>query len=134
MDPLVAQRMERHLCQLADDHGIRVYWINDRWKAESFPEDRSVFVPRVQAPVDYWFGLHELGHILSPTSLALMWSVDPTSMLVCEAAAWAWASEHARYRRHLRRADHQEIGNAFATYVTVDYRPGRLPKSLRPGA
>lgn len=124
MDPALARRMTAHVTRLAEDHDVTVHWIRSWRHAQAFPGERSAFVPKIRRPSDYLVALHEIGHTADPTSHRLVDATDRHSGIVCEAAAWAWATEHAlpSLRRAARAEDWQRVADAFTTYLRKEPR------------
>jgi hypothetical protein len=83
--------LREHLVSAAAEAGVRIHWISDWRRAESFPGIMVAYVPRIRRPADYLVGLHEIGHCASDDALRLTDSADPYEALLCEGASWAWA-------------------------------------------
>jgi hypothetical protein len=83
---------QAHLEELADRHGVTIDWCVRWQQAEAW--GKEVTIPRVQRPVDYLVGLHELGHCLQLQSKRLHNRADSDGQLARESWAWAWAVKH----------------------------------------
>lgn len=85
-----------HLRRLAAEHRVKLHATQARWDSEAHMGTRQAFVPRqLRAPVDYLVALHEIGHIVSPLARRLIGNRQYQHEVAAEAAAWAWAVEHA---------------------------------------
>ena len=116
--------MTTHLTELAAEHGIQVTWV-PRWQlAQAFAATKHAYVPVIRRPSDYLFGLHEIGHVLAPHSLEAWDEPGSYAAVLCEGAAWAWASQHAKpsLARHLRKADWDRVAYAYRTYLAEHAR------------
>lgn len=120
MDPRLVERMNRHVDQLAEEHGITVYRVRS-WRDAS-ALDGTAFVPEITRPFHYLIALHELGHCAAPDAGRLDEASDDDgySVILAEGAAWAWAAQHTKpsLARHLRAADWDRAGYAFRTYLS----------------
>lgn len=133
MGPTIALRMRDHVLRLAAEGNVQVTWTRTGWrKAMAFIEPHPhIYVPEIRRPRDYLFALHELGHVLSPDAVDLWERGDRYSVILCEGAAWAWASAKAdpRLLRHLRKKDWDTVAYAYRTYLDPrnEYVPEHAP-------
>lgn len=118
VSPEIFARMRDHVTAIAEEHGIRLDWAVGWRNAEAFPEGDHVIVPVIRHGYDYLFALHELGHLLSPESVAADGD-DVYSEVLSEGAAWAWAAAAAKpaLTRHLRAKDWDTAAYGFRTYL-----------------
>ena len=121
MTPKIAARMTEHIAALASEHGITVHWTRSQRSGECFPEEGTVFTPRIRRPAHYYLALHELGHCVDAGAYALTNEAGRYAMVLCEGAAWAWAAETAKpsLLRHLRKADWDLVGYWFRSYLDL---------------
>ncbi len=115
-----------HLDRLAEKHQIIVRLVRRRSDAEAHTQTRQVWVPPQRKPLDYLVGLHELGHIVSPSSRAAgrrqMKAKNANGVeaeaMACEAAAWAWAVRHADPKIvTLTETLRAEVGRLWASHL-----------------
>ena len=127
------KRMTEHITLLGFEHKIRLTWITSGWDhAESFPEERTAYVPVITRGSDYLVALHELGHCADPLARSLVWTQDIHGLVLTEGAAWAWAAENALapLRNRLTAKDWALIGTAFGSYIRRT-RSGGYETALR---
>jgi hypothetical protein len=79
----LAERLERHACELAAAHGVELAY---RGRGLAYRRRRRITVPPIRGRMSYLVALHELGHVLGP---------NPRLRLEQEVAAWQWALAHA---------------------------------------
>jgi hypothetical protein len=105
-----------HLHRLATRHGIEVIWIKSQWDSEAAAGTKQVFIPRPTTPLRYLIGLHEFGHLVDKVAARVMVKHYPCA----EAAAWAWAIEHADQDllTWVTPREWTKVGHAWLTGVT----------------
>lgn len=116
-----------HIDQLAAEHRITVRRSKTWLTSEADIPTRQVFVAaKLRTATDYLASLHEIGHIVDRTARAhrdrqftARRHERYREALVEEAAAWAWAVEHAlpAMRRAMTQADWRRVGDAWLTYA-----------------
>lgn len=128
MEDVVAERMTRHIEDLAKQHGVRLRWVPSWRKAEAIPGIFTALVPEIRRPSDYLFALHELGHIASPVARRLTEKPGHHNTVLCEGAAWAWATEAAEpaLARRLTARDWDRVAYAYRTYLQASALNRRL--------
>lgn len=144
MDKQLAEEMTEHLSSVAAEHAISIVWTKKGWlHAEAFIDTRAdgipgagglVVIPVIRRPADFLIGLHELGHVLDENARRFLYARDQYEEILCESAAWAWASENLpkRFLKHIRAKDWNRVGYAWRTYVAgrawQRKRPSLLPR------
>ena len=82
--------LEKHIRTLARQHKVRIIWTTKRSDPDhnrAHLEDRWIRISHIRTKIHYCLALHEIGHFGSKTR--------SHPQLFQEAAAWAWAKEHA---------------------------------------
>lgn len=121
---LPPEMLQEHLRDLGIANDVDISWYTGSpLNAGSNPDIRDVLIPNVRNDVDYYVGLHELGHVLAPgadypsrpnpvprfirnmTALRhgrvprAVPDFDATKVVDSEARAWRWACDHAMINR-----------------------------------
>lgn len=111
--------MTEHVEALAAEHGVTIRWISDWRRAESYPEAMQAMVPRIRTGSDYMVALHEIGHCASPESARLARAKDTYGHVLCEGAAWAWATAASKrsLTRRLTNEDWAVVGAAVGSHI-----------------
>lgn len=122
MNPQIAARMRDHVLEVAEEHGIKLHWKPGWRNAHAYPEGAHAVVPVIRHGYDYLFALHELGHLLSPESVAAADDHDRYEVVLSEGAAWAWAAAAVKPSlvRYLRAKDWDTVAYGFRTYLAGD--------------
>lgn len=115
----VAVRMRDHVLRLAEEHSVQLVWAKRWYDADSIPGIGAAVVPIIKRPHDYFFALHEIGHVASKEARKWDDATDPEGTVIVEGAAWAWAVEQAipALARYMRADDWDRVGYAFRTYL-----------------
>lgn len=92
VDAALRRKLYRDVRRHLNAQGVSVTWIEEWEGATAFPALREAILPRIRTPEDYLVALHEIGHIAYPNALAHAFDDDVYGIVVCEGAAWAWAS------------------------------------------
>lgn len=102
-----------HIERLSSRHHVDVRAVKKMWDSEALVSARTVVIPDPTTPMRYLIALHEFGHLLDKVSAMVVNHHEAA----CEAAAWAWAVDHARpaLLAHLTARDWHRVGHAWAT-------------------
>jgi hypothetical protein len=112
---LSADRLRKHVIELADLHAVSLTWVTYWRQAESWPELSEAVVPEIRDARDYVVAMHELGHCLDPLARSWHDRTDPYGILVSEGAAWAWAAANAL--PGLELTDWDRAGRCFRSHL-----------------
>lgn len=116
------QRAKLHLRHLAHEQDLTVKWVS-RGEGLSMPAMRLVLLPKIRSGADYLEALHELGHTASAIARQFRDDEQPEAAIVCEAAAWAWASHHVDIELLdvISVEDWRYASKCFITYVVPQH-------------
>jgi hypothetical protein len=120
------ERAQAHLERLAFGQDITIHWTEKPPHASS--KHKMAFCNPPTTAKRYLFALHELGHCSSQQAIererqlkvpASRFDTDSAEM-ICEAFAWAWASEMADLELTAlatKRQLHEVITSGWGTYL-----------------
>jgi hypothetical protein len=130
MTPKARLFLRRHLKELAAANDVSLTWIKGWERAEAFPVAREAVLPRIRTGGDYLVALHELGHILSFEASLWAHATDPYGIVLCEGAAWAWASANVSPEAVplLSEEDWDVVGQAFSSHAAYVSSPEPDPE------
>jgi hypothetical protein len=110
---------ETHIQNLARRHKIHVRRTKDWMASEADHMTRQIFIPRVfKTGLDYLVALHEIGHLVDTHAEPISYFAPGVgSALRDEAAAWAWAVEHARPEivEAMTKTDWRRVGHCWVS-------------------